>query len=77
MLSFETLFEVTLPEDYRSFLLQMGNGEAGPSYGVQALALPTSTDEPLELEHPLRDSFPLSNGYNIYDMAFVGEVEEK
>jgi hypothetical protein len=35
---FEAFFSVTLPDDYRQFLLEAGNGGAGPYYGLLPLS---------------------------------------
>jgi hypothetical protein len=35
--SFESKFKVRLPEDYRNFLLIIGNGGCGPYYGINEL----------------------------------------
>lgn len=38
--AWEELMGVTLPEDYRAYLTQLGNGGAGPAYGLYPLSLP-------------------------------------
>lgn len=35
--NFQQQYKVTLPEDYREFLTQIGNGGAGPEYGLHRL----------------------------------------
>jgi hypothetical protein len=37
ILAFESHQRVSLPEDYRNFILQIGNGGAGPFYGIYPL----------------------------------------
>jgi hypothetical protein len=50
---FETRYRVTLPNDYRNFLLHMGNGGAGPYYGILPLE---EWDDIFYFENPvLRD----------------------
>ena len=38
--AWEELAEAALPEDYRTYLTQLGNGGAGPAYGLFPLSLP-------------------------------------
>lgn len=41
LVEFEKRYEVSLPEEYREFVLQIGNGASGPpAYGLIALAEP-------------------------------------
>lgn len=35
--SFEAQHNLTLPQEYRDFLIQLGNGGAGPYYGLFSL----------------------------------------
>ena len=38
--AWEELAKAALPEDYRTYLTQLGNGGAGPAYGLYPLSLP-------------------------------------
>lgn len=44
MTAFEKKWRVTLPEDYRRFLTEIGNGGAGPAYGLFRLGEDGTTD---------------------------------
>ena len=49
----EKTLGVSLPEEYRGFLLQAGNGGAGPAYGLFSVQeIPGWMDWPLEPEEP-------------------------
>lgn len=59
---FERTHQVKLPEDYRMFLREIGNGEAGPFYGL----------EPLEKAGQYRDlskPFPFTKATDSYSDA--------
>jgi hypothetical protein len=58
---FELESHITLPIDYRSFLLEVGNGGAGPGYGLFSLNL-TATDS------SLAQPFPLKEVWNDWDL---------
>ena len=58
--AFEGKHQVTLPKEYVAFITQMGNGGAGPYYGVQTL------------ENALNESlvYPDSDSHNILSKPF-------
>jgi hypothetical protein len=53
---FEQAHRVTLPEDYRAFLVEVGNGGAGPYYGLASLeeAILSNEEELLARPFPYR-----------------------
>jgi hypothetical protein len=63
---FETEHKISLPQDYREFLLLVGNGGVGPSYGVQKLGemdgIPWS--ELPGLVGELSQPFPYTDAWN-------------
>ncbi|XZF15631.1 SMI1/KNR4 family protein [Chitinophagaceae bacterium MMS25-I14] len=65
---FETENQITLPEEYREFLLYVGNGGAGPYYGLEPLEDGRETDldfkngkDLIELSKP----FPFTEHWNV------------
>lgn len=61
--TFEDKFGVTLPEEYRAFLLRIGDGGAGPYYGLYALR--HSYEEMGWIEPgDIRKPFPLDRSWN-------------
>jgi hypothetical protein len=60
--AFEQQYRIVLPEDYRTFLLRVGQGGAGPYYGIAPLGEGSDrTQAPPEHEHALlARPFPLS-----------------
>lgn len=58
--AFEAKYNITLPEDYRNFLLEIGNGGAGPGYGLFKL------EE--ALEEAINKPFPLKEAWNDLDL---------
>jgi len=70
---FESRYSITLPSEYRNFLLEVGNGGAGPGYGLYGLAGIESED--VTPEKPYRENyeilskpFPLTEAWNDLDL---------
>jgi hypothetical protein len=70
VLTFERAYDVTLPPDYREFLIKIGNGGAGPFYGFFPLGF---ADNDFEIERwhengyivgDLSKPFPFTEGWN-------------
>ncbi len=40
LIEYESFFGVQLPDDYRAFLMHIGNGGAGPGYGLERFGTP-------------------------------------
>ena len=62
--AFERQYQVFLPEDYRLFLTQLGNGGAGPYYGIYSLAELEEGPVPLEILMNLKEDFTLTGFWN-------------
>jgi hypothetical protein len=75
--AFEFRYSVSLPEDYRSFLLEVGDGGAGPFYGIFRLErshLPDWCDDDL-LPGFLAGEFPHVQAWN--DVGDFGPESEE
>jgi hypothetical protein len=59
----EARLGIALPDDYRRFLLFMGNGGAGPAYGL--FSLEDSLAHSLEEVRLLREPFPHAKAWNL------------
>lgn len=70
---FESRYNITLPSEYRNFLLEVGNGGAGPGYGLSGLSGIEYEDVmPEKLYHEnyeiLSKPFPFTEAWNDLDM---------
>ncbi|MHC5933720.1 SMI1/KNR4 family protein [Nostoc sp.] len=70
---FESRYNITLPSEYRNFLLEIGNGGAGPGYGLSGLLGIEHEDvipEKLYQENYeiLSKPFPLTEAWNDLDL---------
>lgn len=64
--SFESEHEITLPTDYRGFLLQVGDGGAGPGYGLFPLQAFAELYYPISPDF-LKTPFPHVENWNVVD----------
>ncbi|AUB37733.1 Flp pilus assembly protein TadD, containings TPR repeats [Nostoc flagelliforme CCNUN1] len=70
---FESRYNITLPSEYRNFLLEIGNGGAGPGYGLSGLSGIESEDVIPEKLYPenyeiLSKPFPFTKAWNDLDL---------
>ena len=70
--SIESRYGMKLPDDYRHFLLEMGDGGAGPYYGVQPLADAIKYSGTADNPFILSKRFPLNKPLLLFDEC-VGE----
>lgn len=71
--TFESQHRIVLPEDYRQFLNLLGNGGAGPAYGIFALGQGEEEPLPEAVLANLRTGFALNERWN--DTALLAEPE--
>lgn len=64
--SFENRYNINLPPEYREFILQIGNGGAGPYYGLESLedGLYEDLDRKTYLIDPSQE-FPFTEAWNM------------
>ncbi|MFH7027875.1 MAG: SMI1/KNR4 family protein [Heteroscytonema crispum UTEX LB 1556] len=69
--AFESKYNIKLPSDYRDFLLEVGDGGAGPGYGLLGIGYESEIREILQVEDDefLSQSFPLKEAWN--DLGLV------
>lgn len=74
---FEKKYGITLPQGYRQFLLSVGNGGAGPYYGLEPLEDSLYIDLDYKIEGKLLDPsrpFPITEPWN---MSFPGDLDNE
>lgn len=74
--AFEKRFEITLPEDYRQFLILAGDGGAGPDYGLETLEDSLYADLDYKRDNEFMNPavpFPITEPWN---MDFVGDEKD-
>ncbi|MFN6461482.1 MAG: SMI1/KNR4 family protein [Nostoc sp. DedVER02] len=73
---FESRYNVTLPSEYKKFLLEIGNGGAGPGYGLSGIeyeeVIPELYQENYEI---LSKPFPLIKAWNDLDLIVKNNTD--
>ncbi|RAJ30199.1 SMI1/KNR4 family protein [Pedobacter cryoconitis] len=80
---FETAYQVSLPEEYIAFLTTIGNGGAGPFYGVNTLADSRimyfdNSDKAQHSYFELSKPFPYTESWNVEEAlaAIVEKIDQ-
>jgi hypothetical protein len=74
LIQFEQQHEIRLPEGYREFLLEAGNGGAGPYYGLLPLdAWAEATDGPLAEAYPFLPDAPRARALEQIDLPWCSQ----
>jgi hypothetical protein len=76
---FEAVHQILLPSDYRDFLTQLGNGGAGPGYGLEMLGhfCGITWNENPGLVGELARPFPYSDSWNAEPVDDTRPVDEQ
>lgn len=76
---FERQYHITLPDDYRRFLLEVGHGGAGPGYGLYTLekGLYYASEEDIPPPDILQLPFPFTEHACKYDRTLSAEENLK
>ncbi|MEH2324993.1 MAG: SMI1/KNR4 family protein [Nostoc sp.] len=77
---FESRYNIKLPSEYRNFIVEIGNGGAGPGYGLSGLSGIESEDVIPEKVYPenyeiLFKAFPLTEAWNDLDLIVKNNTD--
>lgn len=73
---FESIYTVRLPEEYRAFLKHVGNGGAGPGFGVEPLSSAAPNGGESQGERSLAAQFPYTRAVRI-DLEAESRLESE
>lgn len=77
---FEEDHNITLPEEYKAFLLHIGNGGAGPYYGLEKLENGLYIDLDYKNENEkikLSEPFPFTKPWNLIAESFEKDISDE